>query len=95
MAISQIQGLVDRDGRVISGEGFRCDRIQEGTYIVHLERPFAGLPVPVCTVYGPPWVTFNMSVAVVEAQPNMFVCLTSTPDRPVDCGFTFIVSGES
>ena len=94
MAISQIQGLVDRDGSIVFGEGFQSRKLQEGTYLVEFNEPFAGIPVPVCTIYGPPWITYNKSVAVVEAQPNMFVCLTSTPDRPVDCGFTFIVSGE-
>lgn len=94
MATRQIYGTVDRSGNLISGNGFNVQKLQEGTYVVMFEKPFQDAVTPVATVYGPPWQTFNMSIAIVEIIPDSFICLTSTPDRPVDCGFTFTVIGE-
>ncbi|NEP59518.1 MAG: hypothetical protein F6K31_21325 [Symploca sp. SIO2G7] len=89
-----IYGGVREDGSKIFGEGFYCDRVKEGTYIVKFERLFTGLPTPVCTTHGHEWRTFDKSIAIIEAAPHQFICVTSSPDRPVDCGFTFIVFGE-
>ncbi len=89
-----IYGTVERDGSSIAGEGFRCRKLQEGTYLVEFDQPFDKPPVPVCTVYGPPWITFNLSSAIIEASQHHFVCITSSPDRPVDSGFSFIVFGD-
>ena len=89
-----IYGCVERDGSLVSGEGFRCHKIQEGTYMVEFEQPFAKPPAPICTVFGPPWLTFNLSAAIVDVDPYRFVCITSSPDRPMDAGFTFIAFGD-
>ncbi len=89
-----IYGSVERDGHIVAGEGFRCQKLQEGTYLVEFEQPFAKQPVPTCTVFGPPWATFNLSTAVIEVTPHHFICITSSPDRPIDAGFTFIVFGD-
>ncbi len=76
------------------GSGFRCKKVSQGTYIVEFDQPFNEMPAPVCTVFGPPWATFNLSTAIVDVTPSMFVCLTSTERMPQDSGFTFIVVGE-
>ena len=89
-----IYGGIAPDGSTMFGEGFYCDRIREGTYIIKFERPFAQMPAPVCTISGPEWRTFNMSVAIVEVNPSYFICVTSSPDRPMDSAFTFIVFGD-
>ncbi len=94
MADKHIYGTVGVNGNIISGKGFSVDRIQDGNYYVRFDQPLDGEPSPVCTIFGPPWRTFNMSIAIVEAFPDGFICVTSTPDRPVDCGFTFLVVGE-
>ncbi|NEP04483.1 MULTISPECIES: hypothetical protein [unclassified Okeania] len=92
--IQHIYGAVHPDGNIMFGEGFRSRRIWQGTYLIEFERPFVKQPAPVCTIQGPEWKTFNMSVAIVEVMPYHLVVVTSSPDRPDDCGFTLIAFGE-
>ena len=95
MAIQHIYGCVNPDGSVKWGEGFRCQKLGEGTYMVQFEHPFSKQPTPTCTIFGPPWATFNISAALVEVTADQFFCLTSTPMQPANCGFTFVVLGEA
>ena len=90
-----IYGGVNPNGDKWFGEGFESQKIKEGTYCIKFERPFAGIPAPVCTITGNEWKTFNMSVAIVEVNPECFICVTSSPDRPIDCHFTFIAFGDA
>lgn len=89
-----IYGSVGRDGNKWFGEGFISRKLKEGTYLIEFERPFREMPTPVCTIMGPEWLTFDKSVAIVDISPNHFICVTSTPHRPADCDFTFIVFGD-
>lgn len=89
-----IYGAVDPNGTQWFGEGFQSRKIKEGTYIVEFEQPFGSNPAPVCTISGPEWITFDKSVAIVDVSQEHFICVTSSPVRPVDCGFTFIVFGD-
>ncbi|NES92071.1 hypothetical protein, partial [Okeania sp. SIO2B9] len=83
------------DGSKWFGEGFESQKIKEGTYIIKFECPFDGIPAPVCTITGNEWKTFNMSVAIVEVNPEYFICITSSPHQPIDCAFTFIAFGDA
>ena len=94
MATRQIYGTIASDGHVLSGAGIQCHKIKEGTYIVEFEQSFGREPAPVCTVCGNEWRTFNLSVAILEVTPQYFICSTSSPDRPIDCAFQFIVVGD-
>jgi hypothetical protein len=94
MEMQQVYGVISQDGKQMSGEGFKCRRIWSGTYIIEFDRPFADIPGVVCTINGTEWQTFDKSVAIVECDPRYFVCVTSSMDRPEDCGFTFIASGK-
>lgn len=96
MAARQIYGIVDSSGNTIGGSGgFRCQQIGQGLYMIEFDSPFNTQPVPVCSIFGNPWRTFNMSAAVLDdLSPYHFVVLTSTPDHPEDCGFTFTVFGD-
>ncbi len=89
-----IYGGVGSDGKLWFGEGFTSERIKEGTYLVKFERPFDGLPAPVCTIAGNEWRTFNLSIAIVNLSPEHFICVTSSPEIPVDSHFTFIAFGD-
>ncbi len=89
-----IYGGVSPDGKVWFGEGFKSHKIKEGTYVIDFDRPFGPIPAPVCTVNGHEWQTFDKSVAIIEVTPQHFICVTSSPERPVDCGFTFIAFGD-
>ena len=90
-----IYGGVGPDGNCWFGEGFTSQKIKEGTYIVKFDPPsFSGTPAPICTINGYEWKTFNMSVAIVEVNPEYFICITSSPHQPIDCAFTFIVFGD-
>ena len=95
MAIKHIYGTVGLNGNVISGEDFKVHRLQKGTYIVEFEEPFSAKPTSVCTIFGPPWKTFNLSITIVEILESHFICVTSTPDRLLDCDFTFIAIGKA
>ena len=90
-----VYGGVDRGGSIWFGEDFVPRRLKEGTYIVEFKKPFRGLPSPVCTIAGPEWITFNLSVAIVDVQPQFFICVTSSPERPIDSNFTFIAFGDA
>ncbi|NET58044.1 MAG: hypothetical protein F6K47_18380 [Symploca sp. SIO2E6] len=90
-----IYGGVAPNGLVMFGDGFTSHKIKEGTYIIEFEHHFGLLPAPVCTINGPEWKTFNLSITVVDVAPYHFVCVTSSPDRPVNCAFTFIVFGDT
>lgn len=94
MATQQIYGAVDPNGQIIAGQGFNLTRIKIGTYYIQFRTPFTALPVPTCTILGTPWKVCNLSIAIVEFDRTGFYCETSSPMQPVDCGFTFTVSGE-
>jgi hypothetical protein len=94
MEMQQVYGVIGPDGQTISGQGFQLRKIRFGLYLVEFERPFAQEPATVCTILGNEWQTFNLSIAILEVTPDYFVCGTSSPDRPEDCGFTFIASGN-
>lgn len=89
-----IYGSVAQDGNPMSGEGFQSKRIKDGTYIIEFDQQFKGNPAPVCTIAGPEWVTFNLSVAIVDVSEKHFICVTSSPVRPIDSSFTFIAFGD-
>ncbi|MEC4805637.1 MAG: hypothetical protein SAJ12_02110 [Jaaginema sp. PMC 1079.18] len=89
----QIFGTVYPDGNSMSGEGFNVRKLKEGTYVVEFERPFYQNPAVVCTIMGHEWKTFNMSIAILEIQPQYFVCSTSPENYPMDCAFSFIAMG--
>ena len=90
----QIFGAIDPNGNKISGEGFRSRKIKEGTYIIEFEIPFLSNPAPVCTIAGPEWTTFNVSIAIVDVSTEYFICVVSEPNCPIDCYVNFIVSGN-
>lgn len=88
-----ISGMVAPDGTASKGVGFSVRRMQPGTYVIEFERPFHEQPIPVATIAGQEWHTFDKSIAVIMNEPNAALVMTSTDNRPVDCGFTFMVSG--
>ena len=89
----QVAGIVDRSGNaIVSGEEFSCNRLQSGHYLISFHSPLPETAVPVATVVGSPWETFQMSVAIVNISPNDIVLVTSTPNQPEDCGFSFMVT---
>ncbi len=92
--VQHVYGGVHPDGKQWFGEGFNVRKIWEGTYLIEFQQPFAPPPAVICTIYGNEWETFNKSVAIVDSSSYHFVCVTSSPDRPVDCGFTFIAFGD-
>ena len=91
MATRHVYGAIDPNGGVPSGQSFQCRNMGQGTYHVEFERPFAQPPSPVCTVFGPPWQTFNLSAAIVNANPGSRVYSTSSPNMPQDCGVSIII----
>ncbi|NEP59520.1 MAG: hypothetical protein F6K31_21335 [Symploca sp. SIO2G7] len=92
--IQHVYGGINPDGSKWCGEGFRHHKLRQGLYLIEFERPFAGMPTPICTIFGPEWETFDKSISIVDIAPFQFVCATSSMDRPIDCGFTFIVFGQ-
>ena len=92
----QVYGTVGSQGEIHSGSGFRVTRWDTGYYQVEFDQPFHQVPVVVATVSGHPWRTFNMSTAISDhvGHGAFFFCLTSTPDRTEDCGFSFIAIGD-
>ena len=89
-----IYGGVGSDDKHWFGEGFASQKMKEGTYWIKFDRPFAGIPAPVCTIAGNEWRIFNLSIAIIELNPEYFIFTTSSPERPVDSNFTFIVFGD-
>lgn len=91
----QIYGTVNDYGEIVAGHGFSVKRLDKGFYQVEFDSPFFSIPVVVSNVVGHPWRTFNMSTAIADQiSPDHFFCLTSTPDRTEDCGFSFIAIGD-
>ncbi|NEO72285.1 MULTISPECIES: H-type lectin domain-containing protein [unclassified Moorena] len=91
---THIFGVVRENGDILSGKGFKVDKKRDGIYFVVFDQPFAEIPGVTCTISGHSWLSFQMSISVVDIRPNYFVCQTSTPDRPEDSGFSFIAVGE-
>ncbi|NEP29904.1 hypothetical protein [Moorena sp. SIO3I6] len=91
---AHIFGVVKPHGGILSGKGFKVDKKQQGFYLITFDQPFAECPGVTCTIYGDSWRSFQMSISVVDIEPEYFVCQTSTPDRPVPSGFSFIAVGE-
>lgn len=93
-AHQHIHGAVDARGNKMWGDGFRSRRMDTGAYLIEFDKPFREQPTAVCTIYGDPWYTFDISVAIIEINPWQFICFTSKPGDVVDCNFTFIAFGE-
>lgn len=89
-----IYGGVWSDGSMWFGEEFQSRKLKDGTYVIEFKQPFAKIPVPVCTIYGNEWKTFDKSIAVIEVWEGGFICTTSSPKMGEDCAFTFIVFGD-
>ena len=89
MATRHVYGAIEPNGGVPMGQSFQCRNIGQGTYPVEFERPFS--QPPVLQSFGPPWQTFNLSAAIVDANPGSLVYLTSSPNMPQDCGVSIIV----
>ena len=89
-----ITGVIGADGSKKQGEGFQSVKKFTGNYQIQFDRPFKEASVPVCTIIGSQSTTSNLSVAIVERLPESFTCVTSTPESPINCGFTFSVFGE-
>ncbi|NET61594.1 MAG: hypothetical protein F6K47_37380 [Symploca sp. SIO2E6] len=92
--IQHVYGGINPDGTKWCGEGFRLRKLRQGLYLIEFERHFVELPIPICTIFGPEWETFDKSISIVDIETSQFVCATSSMDKPVDCGFTFIVFGN-
>ncbi|MGK7939061.1 MAG: hypothetical protein AB4062_02660 [Crocosphaera sp.] len=91
----QVCGTVNDYGEIVAGSGFSVKRLDKGFYEVVFDNPFYSIPVVVSNVVGHPWRTFNMSTAIADQMgPDVFYCLTSTPDQTEDCGFSFIATGD-
>ena len=90
-----IAGIVDEDGNILSGEGFKCHGYGgSGIYVIEYDQPFQKPPVVVSNVAGPEWQTFNLSTSVIENVEFISVICTSGPDRPVRSSFHFIAIGD-
>ena len=89
-----ITGVIGADGSKKQGEGFQVVRKFAGNYQIQFEQPFKEASVPVCTIIGSQSTTSNLSVAIIERLPESFTCVTSTPESPINSGFTFSVFGE-
>lgn len=89
-----IYGAIDKGGNPLWGEGFTSRAIAVGLYVVEFKQPFRENPSVTCTIFGPEWETFNLSVAIVDLTPWYFVCTTSLPDNRQRSAFTFIAFGD-
>ena len=92
---AHIFGLVKRNGRILSGKGFKVDKKPQGYYLITFDQPFAESPGVTCTIYGDSWRSFQMSISVVDITPNYFICQTSTPMQAEESAFSFIAVGHS
>ncbi len=88
-----LYGMIDASGQLMSGSGFSVRKLREGLYVIEFAQPFSGPPAPVCTVYGPEWKTFNISVALLEVTNDHVIYATSNPERPLDAAVSIIVAG--
>ncbi|MDJ0516091.1 MAG: hypothetical protein QNJ74_07420 [Trichodesmium sp. MO_231.B1] len=91
-----IYGGVNADGTKMEevGEDFSSEKTSTGTYKITFDTTFKGNPVPVCTIYGVDGTSYK-SVAITEITPEYFTCVTSNPNAPADCAFTFIAFGDA
>lgn len=92
--IQHVHGSIDPDGNKKFGEGFRSQKLRMGLYAIEFDKPFLEMPAAVCTIFGGEWETFNKSITVLEVSEHYVIFGTSSPDRPEDCGFTFIAFGN-
>lgn len=90
-----VAGIVDADGNILSGEGFKCRTWGgSGIYIIEYDQPFQKPPVVVSNVAGPEWETYNLSTSVIDNVPYGSAICTSGPERPIRSGFHFIAMGD-
>ena len=93
MALS-IKGVINPDGSIRLGTGFRCQKAGSGFYAIEFDTPFEKPPIAVCTLDGPLDVTQNRTVSIISVASCQFVCATASPHNPEDVGFKFIVMGN-
>ena len=88
-----ITGIVDASGNPkVSADDFTSCRLKEGVYVVEFKQPLPYTAVPVATVMGRGWKTFNMSIAILDVTPSNIVVATSNSNQTVDCDFSFLIA---
>ena len=94
MATRQIYGTISDGSEITSGEGFSCEKLQSGVYLVRFETPFSKLPTAVLTVFKPPSNRSDVSTKIFDITLDSFTFITYTTNQNIDSGFSFIVAGE-
>ena len=93
MALS-IKGVINSDGSIRAGQGFRCQKAGSGFYAIEFDTPFESAPIAMCTLDGSPEDGKHQTVSIISIAACQFVCATASPDSPQDAGFKFIVIGH-
>lgn len=86
-----IKGVIDADGTIRGGQGFRCQKAGRGFYAIEFDVPFDQAPIAVCMLQGSGEDVLDHSVSIVNIATSQIVCATATPESPKDAAFKFIV----
>lgn len=86
----KINGVINSDGRIGMGQGFRCQKAGIGFYVITFDHPLEDPPIAICTLEGTPKAIHNKTVSIISISSDQIVCATSSVDAPEDLGFKFI-----
>lgn len=87
-----IKGVINSDGSISSGHGFRCQKAGQGFYAIEFDVPFDQAPIAVCLLQEDKGtVEAECSVSIINIATSQIVCATTTSKAPRDAAFKFIV----
>ena len=84
-----IKGVIDADGTIRGGQGFRCQKAGRGFYAIEFDVPFDQAPIAVCTLQGSGEDVADHSVSIINiaTSARQFGSLSSVP--------RYLADGES
>ena len=90
MALS-LKGIINADGSIQAGCGFKCQKAGRGFYAIEFDVPFDAPPIAICMLCDSASDAGHYSVSIINIAACQFVCATTSPHAPEDLAFKFIV----
>lgn len=86
-----LKGIINADGSIQAGHGFKCQKAGRGFYAIEFDDPFDEPPIAICMLCDSSADSGHYSVSIINIAACQFVCATASPQAPENLAFKFIV----
>lgn len=88
-----ISGVVDAEGKTISGKGFEVRKVGTGDYDVHFQPPLPSPPGVTATIFGNGRLGYDGTVIWYVDEYYTKIRTGNSRNEWEDMGFSFIAAG--